>query len=239
MKASQILPIAMGLPALTNAQAAWSWSIEDVPEEGLTDITFPMSIKGSEHIRQYYFAFQYPFIGVDDIGYTGLQPQEDADNGTTLIRGVFSNFITGATSDDEQCHDGADGGDGISCGVIFESDYDQTYNMVIKNTAGTTWTGTAVNAASGEEHHIGTYTLPSSAKGIKGGHMGFTEHYRGEEECANYPVGAAVIGDPFSSSGAKGTVDEPFESGDCVGDAVNWKQERDEAAGTWTVSLGG
>lgn len=241
MKITQLLPVAMGLfPALSNAQANWSWDIENVPEEGIKDITFPMSVKGSAHKKHYYYAQQYPFVGNDDIGYTGLQPQEDADNGTAQIRGVFSNFIKGATTDDDLCSEGADGGPGISCGLVFAGDYEATYNMVVRNTGDTTWTGTAVNEETGEEHHLGTYKLPAGTKGIKGGHMGFVEDYVGVDQCSEMPKGGAVVGNPFSESAknAKGSINEPGESGTCVGKEANWSAKRGDGDDGWVMTLG-
>lgn len=237
MKASQILPIAIGvLPTLINAQASWTWSLE-APEEGVKDLTIPMSVKGSAHKQHFYYAFQFPFKGVPDVGYTGLQPQADAD-GKSQIRGVFSSFNEGTTTDDtENCSEGADGGPGVSCGFVFPGDYDQIYNIVIKNTADTTWTGTAVNTASGEEHHLGRYTLPSAAGGISGGNAGFAENYVGQDSCDQVPKGGAIIGDPFSTD-IKGSIEKPGNAGDCTGDDVNLTVNRDDAAGTWTISFG-
>lgn len=239
MKTTQLLPLAMGLlPALSNAQANWGWTIDNVPDAGLTDITFPISVTGSDHEKHYYYAMQYPFLGVDGIGYTGLQPQADADNGTAQIRGVFSTFISGSTTDDDQCSEGADGGPGISCGLVFEGDYSATYNLVIKNTGGTTWTGTAVNKKTSEQLHLGTYTLPSSAKGIKGGHMGFVEDYLGVDQCSEMIKGGTVVGKPFSDSttNAKGGIDEPNASGTCSGQKANWSAKN--GTDGWTMTLG-
>lgn len=240
MKFTQLLPVAMGLfPAFSNAQANWGWSIENVPEGGLKDISFPLAATGSNHTKHYYYAMQYPFIGHEDIGYTGLQPQEDKEDGTVQIRGVFSTFISGSTTDDKLCSEGADGGPGISCGLIFPGSYDHTYNMVIKNTAGTTWTGTAVDSVNGDKYHLGTYTLPTGSGGIEGGHMGFVEDYVGVDSCSESPVGGVVVGVPFSDSvkNTSGVIKEPSESGTCVGSAVNWaaKQNADD---TWSLSLG-
>lgn len=241
MKATGLLPIAMGLfPALSNAQAVWSWDLENVPEEGIKEITFPMSVTGSAHEQHYYYANQFPFVGNKDVGYTGLQPQEDADNGTSQIRGVFSNFIEGSTTDDDLCSEGADGGPGISCGFVFAGDYDHTYNMVVRNIENTKWTGTAVNTETGEEHHLGSYTLPPDTKGISGGNMGFVEDYVGVEQCSEMPKGGALAGDPFSESAKDvvGSIGEPYDSGTCVGEEANWSAKRTDADDGWVMTLG-
>ncbi|KAF1812423.1 hypothetical protein P152DRAFT_458797 [Eremomyces bilateralis CBS 781.70] len=91
MKASQtIVPIAMGLfPALSHAQAVWGWQMENVPKDGIKEITFPMDTTGTEHMGFCYYANQFLFVGHRDVGYAGLQPAYDV-NGTSRIRGVIS-----------------------------------------------------------------------------------------------------------------------------------------------------
>ncbi|SPO02480.1 uncharacterized protein DNG_05153 [Cephalotrichum gorgonifer] len=240
MKTSQLLlSIAMSLPALSNAQAVYGWDIEGVPEGGLKDITFPMSVKGSAHERHYYYANQFPFVGSKDVGYTGLQPQPDAD-GRSQIRGVFSTFIDGATTTDKLCHKGADGGPGVSCGFVFFGEYDNMYDMVISNTADTTWMGTAVDTTTGAQHHLGTFTLPPGTQGISGGNMGFVEDYVGVEKCTDMPRGGAIVLDPFSPStaGAKGRIGEPYDSGTCVGKEANWVAKRTDEDNGWVMTLG-
>lgn len=198
MKPAQILAAAAAalFPGLTSAQAVWGWSIENVPEAGITDITFPMGVSGSAHEQHYYYANQFSFVNQEHVGYTGLQPQGDAEDGSSQIRGVFSSFIDGTTTSDELCSEGADGGPGVSCGFVFKGDYESVYNIVIKNTADTTWTGTAVDTASGNEHHLGTWTLPSGSGGITSGgrNMGCKLNYGSKPIHSPSPGAPKILG---------------------------------------------
>ena len=71
------LPAPLLLSILPTAQAlvGSSWSISNVPSTGLTDITFPITIVEADHISGYYFAQQFNFVGLSDVGYTGIQPR--------------------------------------------------------------------------------------------------------------------------------------------------------------------
>lgn len=220
----------------TSALVGWGWSVENIPEDGLKDIVFPMNIANAQHESGYYFAQQFPFVGIKDIGYTGLQPREDSDNGTSMIHAAFSSFQEGTTSDDANCNEGADGGPGVSCAVDFPASYDRTYHIYVKNTQGTTWTGTVIDPTSGKQVHIGTYTLPAEAKGISTGHLGFIEDYLGHE-CNELPYTNITVGVPMTTTpgAGKGSIDEPYEYGDCEG-KVNFDTQNKN--GGWEISCG-
>ncbi|PLN76998.1 hypothetical protein BDW42DRAFT_188323 [Aspergillus taichungensis] len=228
------------LLGLTNALVGLGWDAENVPEEGLKDITFPIAIPHVTHESGYYFAQQYNFVGVKDVGYTGLQPRPDEKNGTSIMHGVFSSFVPGTTSDDPNCSDGADGGPGVSCAVEVPASYNYPYNLVIKNTEGTTWTGTMVNAVTKRAVHIGTYTLPAGSGGIAGGQLGFIEDYMGHtshgETCNEEPYTNVTFGAPTTThAGVNGSLSEPYEYGDCVG-KVNF--EINAIGKSWQISVG-
>lgn len=224
--ASALLPL---LPA-AQAQAYTSWEVADVPSSGLKDISFPMSIANAPHVTGFYFAQQFNFVGQDDVGYTGLQPREDSDS-SSIIHAVFSSFIAGTTSDDDNCSDGADGGAGVSCAADIPATYDGTYQLKISNTEGTTWTGTLVHPNSGNESHIGTYTIPSGSGGITGSQAGFVEYYPWNSpdphQCSDLPHTSIVFGSPTTSTegAGDGRLGEGYEGGDCVG-KVNFKTEQ-------------
>jgi hypothetical protein len=94
-----------------------------------------------------------------------------------VIHAVFSSFVNGSTTTDGNCHNGADGGPGVSCSVEFSAPYANGFGLEIHNTQGTTWNGTVVDATTGEKVHIGSYTLPAGTKGITKSQVGFVEYY--------------------------------------------------------------
>ncbi|ALO12212.1 hypothetical protein AQF52_6619 [Streptomyces venezuelae] len=123
------------------------WSISDAPSEGLTNITFPITVDtATAHQSGLHFAQQFAFE--KNVGYTGLQPRADIA-GKERLRGVFSVFGTGASTSHANCHSGADGGAGVSCGVEFDAVYGHRYDLKIARTASDTWTGTATDTVTG------------------------------------------------------------------------------------------
>lgn len=204
----------------SEALVGLSWSVSDVPSSGLKDITFPISMPDATHKSGYYFAQQYSFTGQSDVGYTGLQPREDSGS-SSVIHGVFSSFVSGTTSTDENCSDGADGGAGVSCAVDVDGDYSHPFKLQVKNTEGDTWTGTLIDTVTGTQTHIGSYTLPSGSGGITGSQVGFVEYYpwnSGTHSCGDLPKTSVSFGNPTTSAGNSGSVGKPYEYGDCVGD---------------------
>ncbi|KAJ5750141.1 hypothetical protein N7533_007169 [Penicillium manginii] len=176
----------------TNALVGISWKVSNGPSNGLKDISFPIAMPNAAHKSGYYYAQQFSFAGQSDVGYTGLQPRED-NGSNSVVHAVFSSFVAGTTSTDANCSDGADGGAGVSCAVEVSATYAHGYVLRVENTAGTTWTGTMVDAVDGTETHIGSYTLPSRARGTD-----------------------VTFGVP-TSSGGTGELGDAYEYGDCVG----------------------
>ncbi|EPE05884.1 gp24-like protein [Ophiostoma piceae UAMH 11346] len=205
---SALLLAVISQLAACDALASVTWRMPNVPEEGLSDITFPINIANAPHTSGYYFAEQFGFKNESHVGYTGLQPRADANN-QTIIHGVFSSFITGSTSEDPNCSDGADGGNGVSCSFEFVGDYADTWNMVVNTTGGNTWTGTAVNTRTGVGKHIGSYTLPDSVGGISDSNFGFVEYYPWNSNpsltCADIPFTQGTLFAPISKSTKNGT----------------------------------
>ena len=188
----------------------------------LMDITFPINIANAPHRRGYYFAQQYSFVGVGvpSVGYTGLQPRYDSGPGMTVIRAVFSSFINGTTTkDDDYCSPGADGNPGVSCAVVFDGTYGHTYKLEVRNTPGTTtWNGTAIDADTGRRIHIGSYTLPATAGGIEHAELGFVEDFVTGKACKNLPYFSVVFGVPSTEmGGVVGSLIDASDGGVCAG----------------------
>jgi len=217
MKISLFLIIAAAAlqPTLALHLSIMEWDITGPLQ--VADITFPINIANAPHKRGYYFAQQFRFYEAG-LGYTGLQPQYDDRDGTPTIRAVFSNFIDGATTNDpDYCTPGADGGPGVSCGVIFEGPYEHTYNLEIRNTKGTTWNGTVVDTVTGKSFHIGSYTLPLHAQHIEDYEAGFVEYFGTTPPCKDLPYTSVAFGVPTTKSGGKGSLQTPEEIEQCAG----------------------
>jgi hypothetical protein len=211
------------------------WSVTNTPSTGLTDITFPMTVVKADHISGYYFAQQFGFFGLggfSDIGYIGIQPRPNS-NGKPTLHGTFSSFIKGTSTNDQNCSPGADGGVGVSCSFEWNGPYENTYNLEVKRTNERTWVGTAINTATNDRMHLGSWTLPEGSKGIRGNQVGFIEWYpwNGGEppnHCAKLPFSEIIFGDPeTTTSGSVGKVSLAYEYGDCVGQ-VSFMTERKE-----------
>ncbi|KAH7235299.1 hypothetical protein BKA59DRAFT_495909 [Fusarium tricinctum] len=192
------------------------------PSTGLNDITFPMRMQGTPRASGHYFAQQFGFKGINDIGYTGLQPRPDKD-GKQVIHAVFSSFQKGTTSQHKNCYSGADGGPGVSCAIDIFGDYSHLYHLTVRNIGGTTWRGTLTDTVTGKSNVIGEYKLPSSARKLKNGEAGFFEYYEWNDgtsnhNCKTQPLSRVFIGNPTSKTpGASGSaITKVYEEGECV-----------------------
>ncbi|PPQ74405.1 hypothetical protein CVT25_006861 [Psilocybe cyanescens] len=216
---ASLLSVAPAVHALVGS----SWSVTNIPSAGLTDITFPIAIIEADHITGYYFAQQFNFVGVSDVGYTGIQPRPDS-GGKAVLHGVFSNFINGSTtSDNATCSPGADGGPGVSCSVEWNGVYGRQYNFEVMTTGNRVWVGTVVDSITGERIHIGSFTLPEGTQGITSSQSGFVEWFPWNgglppNHCAHLPYQKTFFGNPVTRHvGSVGTQSKSYEYGDCVG----------------------
>lgn len=214
------------------------WNMENTPADGLKDITFPMSMPNATHESGYYFMQSFLFENVGHSGYTGLQPRPNSGS-NSVVHGVFSSFVNGSTTTDANCHDGADSGPGVSCAVeINVPSYDHLYHLVVENTEGTTWKGTLVDTVTNDETHIGSFTLPSQAKGIKSSFRSIVEYYPWNGgpstlPCDKLPWTEAYFGPPTTNTPGAGPGSiNPFaqENPQCNG-KVDFKQTKTSDGG--------
>ncbi|KAI1501793.1 hypothetical protein F5X99DRAFT_418368 [Biscogniauxia marginata] len=227
-------------PTLSFALVGLDWSFDTTPSGGLNDVTFPMNIAHAPHESGFYFAQQFNFENVENVGYTGLQPREDS-SGNSIVHAAFSSFQGGTTTGHPNCHDGADGGSGVSCAVDIHGDYSHTYNCVVENTGGTTWRGTLVDTVTGESNVIGEWTLPSGSGKLKGSQLGFVEYYpwngQPSHTCDSLPKTEVTFYYPTTkTSGAGyGKIPDVYEYGDCVGKAG---YSSSQGSSSWTIEVG-
>ncbi|KHN93931.1 uncharacterized protein MAM_08186 [Metarhizium album ARSEF 1941] len=203
-----LFAVATLVPQFGFALVGNKWSFSGSPRDGLKDITFPFNMHGAAHESGFYVAQQFSFLNISGGGYCGIQNRPN-QGGKSIVHAVFSMFHQGTTTNDANCHIGADGGVGVSCAVEVVGNYNTTYNLVVKNVKGTTWTGTIVDTDSGNQTRVGTYTLPSGAGGIKSSQSGFVEYFPwnggGAPNCAELPKFKADMYQPQSKTCGAGT----------------------------------
>ncbi|KAF4953684.1 hypothetical protein FGADI_5791 [Fusarium gaditjirri] len=217
---STLFALSLTSPGLASVYN--DWAFKKAPAAGLNDVTFPMSMKGAPRTSGHYFAQQFGFKGINDIGYTGLQPRPDK-NGKQIVHAVFSSFQKGTTTKHKNCYAGADGGPGISCSIDITGNYSHLYNLRVKNVGGTTWRGTITDTVTGYWYVIGEWKLPSSARKMLNGQAGFFEYYewndgKPKHNCTSQPFSQVFIGNPTSKTrGASGgAITKVYEDGECV-----------------------
>ncbi|KAE8331376.1 hypothetical protein BDV39DRAFT_201027 [Aspergillus sergii] len=179
-------------------------------------------MKDAVHESGWYFAQDFQFIGTSGVGYIGLQPRPDVGS-ETFIHAVFSSFVNGSISQDANCHDGADGGPGVSCAVDLPGNYSNMYHLRVQNTGGTTWNGTLIDTVTGVETHIGSYTLPTGSLGIQGNQVGFVEWWPFNNgfpaTCDSLSQTSVVFGVPTTSTegAGPGELENAYEVYECAG----------------------
>ncbi|KAF5688605.1 hypothetical protein FDENT_4825 [Fusarium denticulatum] len=192
-----------------------------LPSLGLASV-YNDCMKGAPHKSGFYFAQQFGFNGIDDIGYTGLQPRPNYRR-RQVVHAVFSSFQKGTTTKHKNCHSGADGGPGVSCALDIFGDYSHLYNLTVRNTGGTTWRGTIIDTVTGKSDVIGEWTLPSSAGKMLNRQVGFFEYFNWNDGktnhvCSKLPFSQVFFGNPTSKTkGASGgKMTSVYEEGECV-----------------------
>ncbi|PFH60105.1 hypothetical protein XA68_11460 [Ophiocordyceps unilateralis] len=231
--------VASSIPS-TLALVQHDWSFDTAPAGGFDDISFPINMVNAPHARGFYFAQQFSFEGVKNVAYTGLQPQADA-KGKPIIHALFSTFQGGSTTSDKNCHQGADGGAGVSCAIEIPASYEDTYHLKVQHVQGTTWRGYLINKSGrGAEMKIGEWTLPQGAGKLQSSQIGFVEYFpwnsKPSHKCGDLPRTEVTFGYPLSSSDVSGgKIKEPYENGDCVGKVAFSDKGMKR---TWRVNVG-
>lgn len=185
------------------------WSIPNAPKNGLTNITFPITVNiDTTQSWNTYYAQQFGFTNVPNsspdnplfpsIGYTGIIPLEQR-LGHQRLSAKFSSFIAETKSSDPNCTDGIDGGPGLDCIVSFDGVYGHTYDLTVAQDGTDTWTGSALDTTTGISTHIGTYTLPKGSGKLGNAEAGFVEYFTHSESCLSMPAVDVVFGAPRST----------------------------------------
>lgn len=212
-------------PSLGHALVQFDWSFPNASRTtGLQDVTFAINMRNAPHKSQYFFAQEFGFLGVSQVGYIGIQPREDS-GAAPIVHATFSSFVPGSTTTHSNCHQGADGGDGVSCAVNFSGHYSDTFLLFVENPSGDgrTWQGRIKSNATFGGTVIGEYVLPKKVPGLGPGYLGFMEYYPWNDGqrhvCNTLPKTEASFYTPTSNTkgAGKGILKKPYETGDCIG----------------------
>lgn len=188
----------------------------------VTTLTLPMAVDSAPDASGIYFAF-YTTLESGTRPYAGFQPKPVDANGNHVLQAIFSSFSADATTADDHCTYGADGGAGVSCAVRFVYTPGTMYSLVLKRAAvsGATqlMSGDVVETATGTPvAHIGSFSLPSASGRFKSADQGFIEPYLsagcGQRVTVTYgkPVGTEAGVD---HTGGLPTATDP-SSGSCL-----------------------
>ncbi|KAK2592303.1 hypothetical protein QQS21_009993 [Conoideocrella luteorostrata] len=219
------------------------WDAKNISAAGLNDVTFPISMPNAPRESGYYFEQAVGFNkgprdndGATVCVYTGLQPRSDK-NGKSIVHGVFSSFIKGSTTNDKNCHGGADGkSGGVSCAIDVEAIYNTTYLLRIQHK-GQYYYGTLIDEKSGQQWHIGSFTLPGSTSGMNPSLYGFMEYYyTGLGTCSKHPGTQATFGVPVTTTpGVTLSLKPPQQAKSCQGKLPwNYKKLND---GSYDITI--
>jgi hypothetical protein len=166
------------------------------------EVSFFETILEAPRFDKYYYAHQYSFVGRDRIGYIGLQPTSDL-NGARRLRAIFSVFGEGASTSDPNCHQGADGGSGVSCNVVkLPYELNQKIQLSVRQVAPRTWEGTATNLVTGRSDHIGRWTIVQDGL-IRPSQSAWIESYKLNGSCTRdtQPPTRVLFGLPTANDG--------------------------------------
>ncbi|MGQ4511644.1 hypothetical protein [Streptomyces sp. DW26H14] len=225
---ARVATVAGGAALLGVAMTGSSWASTPTSSWStgaptpVSQLTLPMSFESAPDAAGMYFAF-YTTLESGTRPYAGFQPKPAGPDGHPQLQAVFSSFNADATTSDDHCSYGADGGAGVSCAVRFDYTKGTDYGLVLKRAgvSGDTqsMTGDVVNLDTGASvAHIGGFELPSSSGRFKPSDGGFIEPYVtagcGQQVTVTYgkPVGTEA---GTSYTGTAPTITDPA-SGSCL-----------------------
>ncbi|MFD4946748.1 hypothetical protein ACFVYE_13950 [Streptomyces sp. NPDC058239] len=208
----------------------------------VTTLTLPMAVNSAPDASGIYFAY-YTTLESGTRPYAGFQPKPVDANGNHVLQAIFSSFNADATTTDDHCTYGADGGAGVSCAVRFPYTPGTMYSLVLKRAgvSGATqlMSGDVVETTTGTPvAHIGSFGLPSASGRFKSADQGFIEPYLtagcGQRVTVTYgkPIGTEAGVD---YSGSLPTVTDP-SSGSCLSTASQTTSQGQQVTVTGNAS---
>ncbi|MER7848511.1 hypothetical protein ABTZ03_31755 [Kitasatospora sp. NPDC096077] len=152
-----------------------------------TEYVYSIKVETAAATDDIYYA-HYLFGKEGGTGYySGLQPHP---NGLAGVR--FSFFGKGATPLDPSCASGADGGNGVTCGIDdLAYQVGRKYTIATRKTVdpeGVSYTGTIKDDATGTVRTIGAWRVPAGYPGFQDTANAFIEKFSGIKTCADIPA---------------------------------------------------
>lgn len=145
-----------------------TWPIFETPRHHFKDITFPMIIKDSPDLRQFFFSNEFQYAEADSTGYFGLQPMQPAKDGHRQVSVRFSSFNENAAPvDTDLCRPGADGDDGVTCASDIPFTPGAQYDLTLTFTKEDhTFRGKVIDTVTHKEYSAGAYRILDETAGI-------------------------------------------------------------------------
>lgn len=138
-----------------------------------------MYIEKNPSKKGYFWAYSlYSNKGQHTL-YIGIQPRESLSK--NLV--IFSAFGKGVTSTHANCNNGADGGDGVSCRVLYPFEPQKKYKLFVEKinttvSGDTLWRGLLHDVEANKDAIIGEYLTPASWEQLNRNLVHFTEWTR-------------------------------------------------------------
>lgn len=165
----------------------FSWQIPG--ENGIDtfdEIRFPLKFYYTPDQSALYFAFQYAIEKNPDLAYGGFQPTEPEGSEPHYFQYIFSSFMKDIRDfDKNNCHLGADGGDGCTCRIVKAAEIGTWYSLRIRTDVNYSndydyYHGSIFNEDAGVTLiNIGTWAVDKDKGGLfKNSYTGFIEPYR-------------------------------------------------------------
>ncbi|MEC3915685.1 hypothetical protein [Nocardia sp. CDC160] len=200
--------MALALPNASASPISTTWRIDN-HSDAINELTFHITVEEAPTVDHYYFANQFAFTGGNGIGYIGLQPTDNASDGSRRFRAIFSSFRADSTPSNPNCHSGADGGKGVSCKTIIPGELGVDFQLRVVESGGSV-TGTVTDTKSGHTETIGEWTVGADAGTLAPSELSWVENYlmnnaayRDKSTCdaQYYPFYRVTFGNPSANEG--------------------------------------
>ncbi|MEU8566826.1 hypothetical protein AB0C51_00425 [Streptomyces pathocidini] len=164
-------------------------TIPGAPADGLDNISYHLTINQEPTINMFFAQAFYFKNG--QVGYMGMQPRPDGND-----LALFSIFGAGASTTDPNCRAGADGGDGVSCAIVYPHQTGRQYRLKVQNIGDSKWEGIVRDSVTGASTRIGSWTVSSSAGKLKPNGTMFMEAWQQVADCNAVPKASAYFSNP-------------------------------------------